>query len=254
VPGVHLVDIVCREPVECLVEGVDGFLVAIVEPGVHRNRTERRQHHVSGEQDALAVDVRPETEVFGLVARCVNHVERDRTDLDGLAASDPVIDRLDREELAVALQRVDRHLDGLIEVLPAQARGACVLADGLGQPVGVACEPVVDAVGGVQRGVCFRQHCRYLPDVVDVGVCDHQMLDVGDVVAVFGQAVDQLLACVLARHDRVDQNRLTAIDQIGRNVPRRPVDTALDPVDCDAVCLALHSRLTHCGCTEASIG
>jgi len=81
--------------------------------------------------------------------------------------------------------------------------------------------------------------------VVDVWVGDYQVLDVGDGEVALGQPRNEFRAGVLAGHDRVEQDRFRTVDQIRRDVARRPVDAALDPLDDRRLASLLRVLLTH---------
>jgi hypothetical protein len=179
VTGQDAVDGQCAEAVQGGEVRVDGVLVSVVEADVHGHRPERPEGHVAGEQPTLVGCVVQVDQVVGLVARRVDGIDREAAEVDGLARFDPVVDGIGREEAAVAFERLDGHVDGLFEVLAAEACSRGVPGDRRFEVVGVPLEPVRYARGRVQRRVGRLEQGRYLPDVVDVWVRDDQVFEVG---------------------------------------------------------------------------
>jgi hypothetical protein len=228
VTGIDPIDLAAGEAIERARGGLDGPLEPVVEPDVEQHGPERRDDHIAREQRALAVEGRTETAVIGLVARRVDRFERSIADLDRLAALDPAIDGRRGQELAVASERVDRPLDGVVVVLAREPGPRRVFAHPRFEVRRVAREALADARRGVHRGVAGVEQRGNAADVIDVGVGEHEVIDVVEVVAVVGEPVDELSPAALAGHARIDEDRLRARDQVGGDVTGRPVDGALD--------------------------
>lgn len=231
VAGIDAIRVKRREAIERAVERPDRPLDAAIEPRVEGDGTKRLDSHVAGEKRALAVEFDRETAVIGLMAGRVEHVDRHAADVVRAAVFDPDVDRVRREEVAVAFERFDGHLDRSL-VIVARQTGACrVPRDDGGEIVAVAREPLADPDGRVDGGVGRCDHGVGLADVVDVGMGEDELVDLRELVIDGCERLAELAFAVVARHAGIDERRPLAVDEIARDVAGWPVDVELDAVD-----------------------
>ena len=231
VAGVDSVRIERRETVERAVERRDRLLDAAIESRVESDGTERLDSHVAGEERPFAVEFDGETAVVGLVARCVDYVDRHAADVVRVAVLDPDVDRVRREEIAVAFERSDGHPDRPFVVVAREAGARRGLGDDGGEIVAVAREPLADPDGCVDGRVGRRDHGVGLTDVVDVRMGEDELVDLRELVADRRERLAELAFAVVARHAGIDERRPLAVDEIARDVAGWPVDVELDAVD-----------------------
>jgi hypothetical protein len=67
-------------------------------------------------------------------------------------------------------------------------------------------------------------------------VGENDVFDICEGVASVGHAGLELAAGLLASHPRVDENRRFAVEKVGGDVTRRPVDIDFDSVDVGTRC------------------
>jgi hypothetical protein len=160
-----------------------------------------------------------------------------------VAGFDPDVDGRRRQQRRVALQRLDGHLDRLLELFLGEASLLAVPSDARLQVRRVAVEPLADARRRVDRRVARFEDRRHLADVVDVWVRDQQVLDVAGGVAALREGVAE--GGLAVRERGVDEHRLGPVDEVAGDVAGPPLDVELQPADALGAVPKLH-RLVGC--------
>ncbi len=200
-----------------LVDSVGGTSFEVDLEGAGSKRFDER---VTGEEDRRVLDRRLVAAVIDLVSGRLEGGELALADGNRSA-------RIDRpggvgiDQPPSPTDRIDLFVDDLGELLTVIAHRSRLVQDSGSYRLEIPFESRNRRLRDVNRGAGLPEDGQ-LTDVIAVDVGDEDVIDVGRVPIDFRQPVEQFRLARLARRTRVDQDRLRPLEQVRRDVFRRP--------------------------------